>query len=95
MGIYFVKGVDTHNVVCRMGVIPKHNEDYQMDNTEPSPAAQRLARLHAFEAERRQVWSNAWAMTANANDCKSAATATHYADACLREFDKRFASAFI
>lgn len=62
---------------------------------QPSPAAQRLARLQSFEVERRQVWSNAWAMTANANDCKRPETATHYADTCLKEFDKRFGSQFI
>ena len=62
---------------------------------EKSPAAQKLERLHAFSAERRQVWSNAWSLTANANDCKSPDTATRYADACLREFDKRFGSEFI
>jgi hypothetical protein len=42
------------------------------------------------ELMRRQVWRDAWAMTANANDCKSAATATKYADAALKAFDARF-----
>lgn len=55
-----------------------------------SEAESRLARIEQHEKERRQVWSNAWAMTANANDCKSPSTATNYADACLREYDNRF-----
>lgn len=42
------------------------------------------------ELMRRKVWSDAWSMTANANDCKATDTATRYADAALKAFDERF-----
>lgn len=42
------------------------------------------------ELMRRQVWRDAWAATANANDCKSTDVATRYADAALEAFDRRF-----
>jgi len=42
------------------------------------------------ELIRKQVWSDAWSATASANDCKHPDTATEYADAALRAFDKRF-----
>lgn len=45
---------------------------------------------HEHELLRRQVWRDAWSMTANANDCKSTRTATEYADAALNAFDARF-----
>ena len=48
-----------------------------------------------YKRERRQVWSNAWALTANANDCKATKTATHYADECLAAFDLRFRGDFL
>lgn len=40
--------------------------------------------------QRKQLWSNAWCATANANDCKRPSTATMYADEALKAFDERF-----
>lgn len=40
--------------------------------------------------QRKELWIKAWCATANANDCKHTSTATMYADAALKEFDKRF-----
>jgi hypothetical protein len=42
------------------------------------------------EETRKHLWCNAWVSTANANDCKSTDVATRWADAALRDFDKRF-----
>lgn len=53
------------------------------------------SKVDQYKRERRQVWSNAWALTANANDCKSASTATAYADKCLEAFDLRFRGDFL
>lgn len=53
------------------------------------------SKAEQYKRERRQVWSNAWALTANANDCKSPSTATSYADRCLEAFDLRFRGDFI
>lgn len=39
---------------------------------------------------REEVFVRAWTMTASANDCKSTATATSYAKACLKAFDEAF-----
>ena len=39
---------------------------------------------------RRNLWTQVWSLTANANDCKEASTATTYADIALEEFDERF-----
>lgn len=47
-------------------------------------------RHELHELERRQVWANVWAMTANANDCKHTSTATRYADVAMQEYDNRF-----
>jgi hypothetical protein len=58
-------------------------------------AVQPQNKADQFRAERRQVWANAWAMTANANDCKSTEVATRYADRCLEAFDLRFRNDFL
>ena len=42
------------------------------------------------ELMRRQLWIQAWSLTANANDCKSPDTATSYANKALIAFDKEF-----
>lgn len=42
------------------------------------------------ELMRRQLWIQAWSLTANANDCKSPETATSYANKALKEFDTLF-----
>ena len=41
---------------------------------------------------RQQVWVEAWTKTAQSSSCTKVHIATKYADVCLEEFDKRFAS---
>lgn len=48
-----------------------------------------------YEEERRKAWVQVWAYTASANDCKSPAAATNFADEALKAFDSRFAKDFM
>ena len=46
-----------------------------------------------LERMRIQLWCEVWSKTASANDCKTPETATTFADAAIRAFDKRFLQA--
>lgn len=42
------------------------------------------------DIRRMEIWLEAWIGTAQASNCVKISTPTEYADACLKEFDKRF-----
>jgi len=46
--------------------------------------------LIQHEEVRRQLWCNAWLSLSNAVNCLRPESATNWADAALKDFDKRF-----
>lgn len=51
-----------------------------------------LTTIEQHNAHRAETWSKVWALTASANDCKSEAIATSWADKCLQTYDLIFTS---
>ena len=48
--------------------------------------------INEIDKMRMDVWLKAWVNVARSDSCVRPSSCTHYADSCLKDFEKRFTS---